>query len=64
MLRGWLFFQKLESSNYVLNYHNDAYNLEADMHDFHYFCVVIAARVTYLCEQYNIPKRTDGSTII
>ena len=27
------------NSNYVLNFHNDAYNLEADMHDFHYFYV-------------------------
>ena len=33
ILRGWLLFHKL-SSNYVLNFHNDAYNMEADMHDF------------------------------
>ena len=25
------------NSNYVLNFHNDAYNMEANMHDFHYF---------------------------
>ena len=24
------------NSNYVLNFHNDAYNMEADIHDFHY----------------------------
>ena len=29
----------LSQSNYVLNFHNDAYNMEADMYDFHYFCV-------------------------
>ena len=27
------------NSNYVRNFHNDAYNMEADMYDFHYFCV-------------------------
>ena len=27
------------NSNYVLNFHNDAYTMEADMYDFHYFCV-------------------------
>ena len=25
---------------------------------------LIAARMTYLCEKYNIPERADGSTII
>ena len=25
---------------------------------------LIAARMTYLCEKYKIPKRADGSTII
>ena len=25
------------NSNYVLNFHNDAYNMEANMHNFHYF---------------------------
>ena len=29
------------NSNYVLNFHNDANNLEADKHDFHYFCVFL-----------------------
>ena len=26
------------NSNYVLNFHSDAYNMDADMADFHYFC--------------------------
>ena len=25
------------NGNYVLNFHNDTYNMEADIHDFHYF---------------------------
>ena len=29
------------NSNYVLNFHNDAYNMEADIHDFHYFYVFL-----------------------
>ena len=29
------------NSNYVLDFHNDAYNMEADIHDFHYFCVFL-----------------------
>ena len=29
------------NSNYVLNFHNDAYNMEANMHDFHYFGVFL-----------------------
>ena len=29
------------NSNYVLNFHNDAYNMEADMHDFHFFCMFL-----------------------
>ena len=29
------------NSNYVLNFHNDAYNMEADIHNFHYFCVLV-----------------------
>ena len=29
------------NSNYVLNFHNDTYNTEADMHDFHYFWVFL-----------------------
>ena len=27
------------NSNYVLNFHDDAYNMEADIHDFHFFLV-------------------------
>ena len=33
------------NSNYVLNFHNDAYNTEADMHDFHYFCVILVYKI-------------------
>ena len=33
------------NSNYVLNFHNDAYNVEADMHDFHYFCVFLVYKI-------------------
>ena len=29
------------NSNYVLDFHNDAYNLEVDIHDSHYFCVFL-----------------------
>ena len=29
------------NSNYVLNFHNDAYNMDADMADFHYFLCVL-----------------------
>ena len=28
------------NSNYVLNFHNDAYSMDADMADSHYFCVL------------------------
>ena len=34
------------NSNYVLNFHNDAYNMEADIHDFHYFCVFLVFKIT------------------
>ena len=33
------------NSNYVLNFHNDAYTMEADMTDFHYFCVFLVLRL-------------------
>ena len=33
------------NSNYVLNFHHDSYNLEADMHDFHYFCVYLLYKI-------------------
>ena len=29
------------NSNYVLDFHDDAYNMHADMADFHYFCVFV-----------------------
>ena len=33
--------QTQASSNYVLNFHNEAYNMDADMANFHYFCVFL-----------------------
>ena len=33
------------NSNYVLNFHNYAYNMEADIHDFHYFCVFLVYKI-------------------
>ena len=33
------------NSNYVLNFHNDAYNMGADMADFHYFCVFLVYKI-------------------
>ena len=33
------------NSNYVLNFHNDTYNLEADMPDFHYFSVFLVYEI-------------------
>ena len=29
------------NSNYVLDFHNDAFNMEADIYDFHYLCVFL-----------------------
>ena len=33
------------NSNYVLHFHNYAYNMDADMVDFHYFCVFLVYRI-------------------
>ena len=33
------------NSNYVLNSHGDAYNMDADMMDFHYFCVFLVYKI-------------------
>ena len=33
------------NSNYVLNFHNDAYRMEADIYDFHYFCVFLVYKI-------------------
>ena len=33
------------NSNYVLNFHNDAFNMDADMADFHYFCVFLVYKI-------------------
>ena len=35
----------LVNSNYVLNFHNDAYNMDADMADFHDFCVSLVYKI-------------------
>ena len=39
VMRMASFSQTHVNSNYVLNFHNDAYNMDADVADFHYFCV-------------------------
>ena len=31
--------------NYVLNFHSDTYNMDADMVDFHYFCVFLVYKI-------------------
>ena len=31
------------NSNYVVNFHNDAYNMEADIHD---FCIFLVYKIT------------------
>ena len=33
------------NSNYVLNFHNDAYNIETAVADFHYFCVFLVYKI-------------------
>ena len=33
------------NSNYVFNFHNDAYNMEADIHDFQYLCVFLVYKI-------------------
>ena len=33
------------NSNSVLNFHSDAYNMDADMADFHYFCVFLVYKI-------------------
>ena len=38
------------NSNYVLDFHNDAYNMEADIYDFHYFCVCFGIQNYGLCK--------------
>ena len=54
------------NSNYLLNFHNDAYNMEANMHDFHYFCVFLVhkikayARIEHWERNYLINNWTSG----
>ena len=36
------------NSNYVVDFRNDAYNMEADIHDFHNFCVFLVYKITAL----------------
>ena len=33
------------NSNYVVNFHDDAYNMDADMVHFHYFCVFLIYKI-------------------
>ena len=33
------------NSNYELNFHSDAYNMDADMVEFYYFCVVLVYKI-------------------
>ena len=33
------------NSNYALNFQNNGYSMEADMHDFHYFCVFLVYKI-------------------
>ena len=37
--------QTRANSNNVLNFHNDAYNMEADIYDFHYFCLFLVYKI-------------------
>ena len=37
--------QTRANSNCVLNFHSDAYNTEADIADFHYFCVFLVYKI-------------------
>ena len=54
------------NSNYVLNFHGDAYNLDADMVDSHYFCVFLVykikayARIQHWGRNYLINNWSDG----
>ena len=43
----------------------DGYNESVEMYNFYKSIptCLIAARMTYLCEKFKIPKRADGSTI-
>ena len=58
--------QTRDNSNYVLNFHNDAYNPEADKHDFHYFCVFLVykikayAKIGHWERNYLISNWSDG----
>ena len=61
--------QSQVNSNYVLNFHSDAYNMDADMADFHYFCVFLVYKIkayarikhwerNYLISNWNCEKET------
>ena len=46
MLRGMATLSQTRvNGKHVLNFHNDAYNLEANMYDFHYFCVFLVHKI-------------------
>ena len=55
------------SSNYVLNFHNDVYNIDADMADFHYFRVFLVYKIkayakikrNYLISNWRGGKETE-----
>ena len=57
-------------SNYVLNFHNEAYNMEADMHNLHYFCMFLIyevkayARIEHLELIYLISNWTGGKETV
>ena len=42
MIRGW---QTRVNCNYVLNFHNDACNMETDMYDFQRFCAFLVYKI-------------------
>ena len=50
------------NSNYALNFHVDAYNMEAGMIDFHYFCVCFGTKLK-LMQKPNIGNAIISSVI-
>ena len=47
------------NSNYVLNFHNDAYNLEADMHGLSLLCVLVY-KIKVYCKKSKIGNAISG----
>ena len=65
---------QVNSNYYVLNFHDDAYNMDADMADFHYFCVFLVYKIkacakiqhwerNYLISNWNGGKGTNSRGI-